>query len=80
MLDHTVGLRNLIGALFCDVGQSYFRGAWDPVVAGVGVGLRLDVALFSFLERASLRMDIAQAVGLGTRYGPLVWFGLNQVF
>jgi hypothetical protein len=47
---------------------------------GVGVGLRVDVALFAFLERAALRVDIAQPVGLGTRHGPLIWFGLNQVF
>ena len=46
----------------------------------MGVGLRVDVALFSFLERAALRVDIAQAVGLGTKYGPVIWCGLNQVF
>ena len=79
-LDHVVGLRNLFGALFCDVGQSYFHGRWTPVIPGVGVGLRLDVALFSFLERANLRVDIAQPVGIGTRRTPTIWFGINQVF
>ena len=78
--DHVVGFRNLIGALFYDVGQSYLQGNWGPVVHGVGVGFRLDVALFGFLERASLRMDVAQPVGIGTRRGPVLWFGLNQVF
>ena len=48
------------------------------LVHGVGVGVRLDVSLFAFLERASLRMDLAQSIGLGR--GPIVWFGLNQVF
>jgi hypothetical protein len=80
LLDHIVGVRNLIGAVFYDVGQSFFHGAWDPVVHGVGVGLRVDVALFAFLERAALRVDIAQPVGIGTRHGPVIWFGLNQVF
>jgi hypothetical protein len=79
-VDHVVGFRNLLGAVFYDVGESYFRGTWNPVVHGVGVGLRLDVALFSFLERASVRIDIAQPVGQGPRYGPILWFGLNQVF
>ena len=79
-VDHVLGFRNLIGALFYDVGQSYLLGNWGPVVHGVGVGFRLDVALFGFLERATLRMDLAQPVGIGTRRGPVLWFGLNQIF
>ena len=79
-VDHVLGFRNLIGTLFYDVGQSYLRDRFSPVVHGVGVGFRIDVALFSFLERASLRMDLAQPVGIGTKRGPVLWFGLNQVF
>jgi hypothetical protein len=79
-LDHVVGFRNLLGALFYDVGESYLRGQWGPVVHGVGVGLRIDLALFAFLERASIRIDLAQPVGLGPSRGPVLWFGLNQVF
>jgi hypothetical protein len=87
-VDHIVHFKNLYGAAFVDVGQSYFNGGWGPVVAGPGLGLRLDVALFSFLERATLRLDIAQPIyGAGDRPayqpgtgGPIVWFGLNQVF
>ncbi len=70
--------QNLFGSLFYDVGQSYLRGNFSPVVHSVGFGLRLDVSLFSFLERAALRMDIAQPIGIGR--GPVLWFGLNQVF
>jgi hypothetical protein len=80
VLDHVVGFRNLLGSLFYDVGQSYLRGRFNPVVHGVGVGLRIDVALFEFLERATLRIDLAQPVGVGTSRGPVLWFGLNQVF
>ncbi len=79
-VDHVVGFRNLLGAVFYDVGQSYFRGGWGPVVHGVGVGLRIDVALFAFLERAAAHIDLAQPVGLGPKFGPVLWFGLNQVF
>jgi hypothetical protein len=77
-LDHTVTFRNLYGAAFYDVGQSYFNGRWGPVVHGPGLGLRLDVTLFAFLERATVRLDIAQPIGV--RGGPVMWFGLNQVF
>ena len=45
-----------------------------------GVGLRLDTSLFAFLERATLRLDLAQPIGLGPDRGPTLWFGLNQVF
>jgi hypothetical protein len=78
-LDHVVGIRNLLGAVFYDVGESYLRGTWAPVVHGVGVGIRFDCALFSFLERATLRMDIAQPISL-PGHGPVIWFGINQVF
>src|SRR5262249_50906636 len=80
VLDHVVGLRNLLGSIFYDVGQSYLRGRVSPVVDGGGGGLRVDVALFAFLERATLRVDLAQPVGIGTSRGPVLWFGLNQVF
>ncbi|MDX2037430.1 MAG: M1 family aminopeptidase [Isosphaeraceae bacterium] len=80
MLDHVVGLRNIQGTVFYDVGQSYLRGEWSDVVHGVGGGLRFDVSLFQFLERASLRVDLAQPVGLGSGRGPVLWFGLNQIF
>jgi hypothetical protein len=78
LLDHSLTFRHLYGALFYDVGQSYLRGDWGPVVHGPGFGLRWDVILFSFLERAALRLDIAQPIGV--RGGPVLWFGINQVF
>ncbi len=79
-LNHAVGFRNLNAAVFYDVGQTFLAGRSSDVVHGVGAGLRLDLTLFSFLERATLRFDIAQPVGLGTGRAPLFWFGLNQAF
>lgn len=78
VLDHIVSARNLQGALFYDVGQSFLDGRANTVVHGLGLGLRLDAALFAFLERAALRLDLAVPVGTGR--GPVLWFGLNQVF
>jgi len=80
VLDHTLTLRHLYGAAFYDVGQSFLKDHWGPVVHGPGFGLRWDVLLFSFLERATLRCDIAQPIGLRGRHGPVIWFGINQVF
>ncbi|MFO0890902.1 MAG: M1 family aminopeptidase [Isosphaeraceae bacterium] len=78
VLDHMLTFRHLYGAAFYDVGQSYLGGRWGPIVHGPGFGLRWDVILFSFLERATLRLDIAQPIGV--KGGPVLWFGINQVF
>ena len=78
VLDHILSFRHLYGEAFYDVGQSYLKGHWGPVVHGPGFGFRWDVLLFSFLERATLRCDIAQPIGV--RGGPVIWFGINQVF
>jgi hypothetical protein len=78
VLDHALSFRNLFGTVFYDVGQSFLAGKDLGVVSGIGVGLRLDTTLFSFLERATLRLDIAQPIGTGR--GPILWMGLNQVF
>jgi hypothetical protein len=78
VLDHTLSFRHLYGAAFYDVGQSFLKDHWGPVVHGPGFGLRWDVILFSFLERATLRLDIAQPIGV--KGGPVLWFGINQVF
>ncbi|MDR3622603.1 MAG: M1 family aminopeptidase [Paludisphaera borealis] len=78
VVDHMVSFRNLYGAAFVDIGQSYLNGHFGPIVYGPGVGLRWDAVLFSFLERATLRVDVAQP--LGVPGGPVIWFGINQVF
>lgn len=80
LVDHIIGIRNILGAVFVDTGQSYLRGRWGPVVNGVGIGIRFDCALFAFLERATLRVDVAQPIGLSGGHGPVIWFGINQVF
>ncbi len=77
-LDHIVRGRNINASLFYDFGASYLAGHFSPVVNGVGFGIGVDVALFSFLERANIRVDIAQPLLPGR--GPVIWFGLNQSF
>jgi hypothetical protein len=77
--DHAVSLRNLYGAAFYDVGEAYIQGKPIGTVAhSVGAGLRLDVAWFSFVERTTLRVDVAKTVNAETAVQ--VWFGLQQPF
>jgi hypothetical protein len=62
-LDHVVGLRNVYGAVFYDIGDAYTNGhSVGPVAHAVGGGLRLDLAWFGFVERTTLRFDVAQTV------------------
>jgi hypothetical protein len=79
MVDHVIGLRNVYVALFYDAGDAYVSGKQvGPVAHAVGAGLRLDVAWFSFVERTTLRLDVAQAINSDT--GVQVWVGINHPF
>ena len=67
--------------LACGYGRPT-RSAWsirrDRHAHGVGAGLRLDVSWISFVERTTLRLDVAKSVNADT--GVQVWFGVNQPF
>jgi hypothetical protein len=77
--DHLVGGRNLYGALFYDAGDALTRGHSEgPVAHAIGAGLRLEVAVFGFVERATLRLDFAKTLNAST---PLqIWFGVQHPF
>jgi hypothetical protein len=77
--DHVVGLRNFSVAPFYDVGWIAGNGKQIGQTAhAVGIGLRADVAWFSFLERTSLRLDFAKTINAAT---PLqMWFGIQHPF
>jgi hypothetical protein len=77
--DHCLGLRNIYGAAFYDVGDVYANGqSVGGVAHAVGGGLRLDVTLFSFVERATLRFDVAKTINANTPFQ--FWFGLQYPF
>jgi hypothetical protein len=79
-LDHCLGARNAWLATFYDVGAVYANGqlVGGNVAHAVGVGLRLDVAVFSMMERATLRFDVAKSLNGAA---PLqFWFGLQHAF
>lgn len=77
--DHVAGLRNVSMVGFYDVGQIFDHGhSVGNVAHALGVGLRLDVALFSFIERTTFRIDVGKAVSDATPWQ--VWFGMQQPF
>ena len=61
------------------MGEAYIQGRPIGTVAhSVGAGLRLDLAWFSFVERTTLRVDVAKTVNADT--AAQVWLGLLQPF
>jgi hypothetical protein len=77
--DHVVGLRNVWGAAFYDVGDCYLEShSFGPVAHAVGLSLRLDIAWFSLIERTMIRFDIAKTVGSAAPVQ--FWFGLRHPF
>jgi len=74
------GVRNVWVAPFYDVGEVYLNG--HPVGGGVahalGVGLRMDVAWFSFIERSMVRVDVAKTVNAASPWQ--FWLGFEHAF
>lgn len=79
VLDHTFGARGLWLATFTDIGSVYADGkSIDGVAYALGAGLRLEVAVFSFIERATLRFDVAKTLNAATPFQ--FWFGFQHAF
>lgn len=77
--DRLARLRNVSLAPFYDVGDMYSNGhSYGPVTHALGVGLRMDVAFFSFLDRATIRFDIAKTLNADT--GVQFWIGVQHPF
>jgi hypothetical protein len=72
-------LQNLYAVAFYDGGEIYLNGKTNGGVAhSVGGGLRLDIGWLSFIERTTIRIDIAKVVNDSERVQ--VWFGLQHAF
>ena len=48
------------------------------VAHALGAGLRVDVAIFSFIERATFRFDVAKTINDSTPFQ--LWFGMQHAF
>jgi hypothetical protein len=79
-LDHTIGARGLWLACFYDAGDVYANGrsVGGQVAHALGAGVRMDVAVFSFIERATLRVDAGKTLNDNTPFQ--IWFGLQHAF
>jgi hypothetical protein len=78
-VDRIFRLKHVWGAAFWDGGEMYLRG--QPVgwmYHAVGFGLRADIALLSFIERVTLRFDVAKTVN--AKEPVQWWFGLSHPF
>jgi hypothetical protein len=78
--DHIAGLRGVYVAPFYDAGAIYANGhvVGGDVAHALGVGLRLDVTWFSFIERTMVRVDAAKTVNAATPWQ--FWVGLQHAF
>jgi hypothetical protein len=76
--DHILRWKHLSGVCFYDIGEMYLNRDSLGVDHTVGFGLRMDIAVFSFIERFSLRFDAARS--LGDDGQTMFWFGLQQAF
>ena len=48
------------------------------VAHALGGGIRLDMAVFSFIERATLRFDVGKTINAASPFQ--FWFGVQQPF
>jgi Peptidase family M1 domain/Omp85 superfamily domain len=77
--DHLAGVRDVWIAPFYDVGNAYLDGhEIGPVAHALGIGLRVNVAILSLIERSTLRFDVAKTVNASTPWQ--FWFGFVQPF
>ena len=77
--DHILGLRNVYGAVFYDVGDAYSGNRSEgPIAQAVGGGLRLDVSWLSLVERTTFRFDVAKTVNYDTPWQ--LWVGVGYPF
>jgi hypothetical protein len=78
--DHVMGLRNAWLAPFYDVGEIYVNGhaVGNGVAHALGLGLRFDVAWFSFIERTVVRIDAAKTVNESSPWQ--FWLGMEHAF
>jgi hypothetical protein len=78
-LDHVGGVRSVWLATFYDVGEVYANGhSVGGVAHALGAGIRVDLSVFSFIERATLRFDVAKTINAATPFQ--FWFGVQHPF
>jgi hypothetical protein len=79
LFDGIAGVRNVQFATFYDVGNIYANGhSVGGAAHALGGGFRVDMAVFSFIERATLRFDVGKTINAASPFQ--FWFGIQQPF
>ena len=74
ILDHCIGARNVWLATFTTWAASTPTEIWSSDVA-CSLWACVDVAVFSFIERATFRFDVAKTINAATPWQ--FWFGIS---
>ncbi len=78
--DNILGVEELQGVVFFDVGKSWFNDfEAAKFKKDAGLGLRIHFNICSSMEKAVLRLDVAQAIH-EPKQQPRFWVGINQAF
>ncbi len=78
-VDRVVGVRTVSMAAFYDVGAvAVNHKRVGNVAHALGVGLRVNVSLFSFIERVTVRADAAKTLNASTPFQ--FWIGVQHPF
>lgn len=77
LIDNVASWRSLYAAVFYDVGESFLLEQSQGVDHAIGAGFYFRLALFSFVEQLTLRLEYAKSLGTGSQ---IAWFGLYQAF
>jgi peptidase M1-like protein/surface antigen Omp85-like protein len=77
--DNVLRWNHLYGVCFYDFGEMFLnKESLGGVHHAVGMGLRMDMSVVSFIERFTLRMDLAR--GLDDDGQWMFWFGMQHAF
>jgi hypothetical protein len=75
--DQTVRANSIYGAVLYDVGESFILGQSQGVDHAIGMGLYLDIGLFSFVDRLTIRAEYAYSL---RNDSDIVWFGMYHAY
>ncbi len=77
--DHVGTVKNIYGAAFYDVGNSYLGGhELGSTAHAFGGGLRVDLAWFGLIERTMLRLDVAKTINANSPWQ--FWLAFQHPF
>lgn len=77
LLDNLGNIKSLYASVFYDVGESFLFDQSQGVDHAVGAGLYFHIALLSFVEQLTLRVEYGHSLRRDT---DVVWFGLYHAY